>query len=147
MSEISNKLNNADFVFEVVMKVRSTEVDRTTRCLTVESMTALLSEARFSFLYSKSILEVNSDYQGFIITGTNIEILHRARVHDKLKFEVGVQNLQAQGGDFIFKVTRVQDSQETLVVAYAVMSFSMYDYRSNKLISLNPVIKEAFQQK
>ncbi|MEC7911096.1 MAG: hypothetical protein VYC46_05300, partial [Pseudomonadota bacterium] len=45
-------------VFETVMRVRHTEIDLGQH-VTIESLTALLSEARLRFLHAKGIKEIN----------------------------------------------------------------------------------------
>lgn len=62
MSTLSTNIEVAHFVFETVMRVRNTEIGLAQH-LTVENLVALLTEARFRFLYSKSIKEVNAEYQ------------------------------------------------------------------------------------
>ncbi|MGO1375278.1 MAG: thioesterase, partial [Psychrobacter sp.] len=57
MSKKELHFDNDLFVFETVMRVRHTEID-TGHHLTLESLTALLNEARLRFLYSRGIKEV-----------------------------------------------------------------------------------------
>ncbi|MFZ2553837.1 MAG: thioesterase, partial [Psychrobacter urativorans] len=59
-------LDEQIFVFETVMRVRNTEVD-IGQHLTLEALTALISETRVRFLYSKGIKEIDADYQGLIV--------------------------------------------------------------------------------
>ncbi|MCM3662659.1 hypothetical protein M3148_16970, partial [Georgenia satyanarayanai] len=102
-------------MFETVMRVRNTEIGLAQH-LTVENLVALLTEARFRFLYSKSIKEVNAEYQGLVINHIETQIFDRVRAREELLFEVGVQHLTDLGGDFVFKVSRMFDGS---LVAYA----------------------------
>ena len=68
----------------------------------------------------------------------------RVRAREELLFEVGVQNLTDQGGEFVFKVSRMFDAS---VVAYAVMGFVAYDYRQGKPIALSAALKEVLDVK
>lgn len=131
------------FVFETVMRVRHTEIGLGQH-LTMESMVALLTEARSRFLFSKGVKEINSEYQGFIITNIATHFLSRAKAREELLFEIGVQNLHETGGDFIFKVSRMSDASD---VAHAVMGFVVYDYRLNKEVPLTGALREAVETK
>ncbi|MFW2178502.1 MULTISPECIES: acyl-CoA thioesterase [unclassified Moraxella] len=144
MSEyIETDFQNAMFVFETVMRVRSADIG-IGQHMTVEAMVGLLAEARARFLYSKGIKEINNDYHGVVITDVATHILSRARAREELLFEVGVQNLSDKGGDFIFKVTRMYDGS---VVAHAVMGFVAYDYRQNKEIPMSKELREVLDIK
>lgn len=143
LSILSNEIEIAPFVFETVMRVRNTEIGLGQH-LTVENLVSLLTEARFRFLYSKGIKEVNTEYQGLVISHITTQILDRVRAREELLFEVGVQQLTEVGGDFVFKVSRMFDSS---VIAYAKMGFVAYDYRQSKEIPLPPAIKDALDVK
>lgn len=143
MADINNEFENANFVFETVMRVRNTEIG-IGQHLTIEAMVALLTEARARFLYSKGIKEISADYQGLVITDVATHFLSRVRAREELLFEVGVQNVTTKGGDFVFKVTRMFDSVD---VARAVMGFVAYDYRLNKEIALNDKLVELLDVK
>lgn len=143
MSDMDNEFENANFVFETVMRVRNTEIGLGQH-LTIEALVALLTEARARFLYSKGIKEINTDYQGLVISDVATHVLGGVRAREELLFEVGVQNLTSKGGDFVFKVTRMFDSSE---VARAVMGFVAYDYRLNKNIELNEKIRDLLDVK
>lgn len=51
LSTLSTNIEVAHFVFETVMRVRNTEIGLGQH-LTVENLVALITEARFRFLYS-----------------------------------------------------------------------------------------------
>ena len=131
------------FVFETVMRVRNTEID-VGQHLTLESLITLLAEARARFLYSRGIKEINSDYQGLIISDLQLNVVSRVRTREELLFEVGIEQISDKSGDMAIKVTRMYDGS---LVAKARKRFIQYDYRSNKAISFQNDIKEALEQK
>jgi acyl-CoA thioesterase FadM len=127
------------FVFETVMRVRHTEADAGQH-MTVESLTALLSEARLRFLYAKGVKEINADHQGLIIDKLQLDIVSRIRVREELLFEVGVEPIYDNGGNIILKVTRMHTGE---IVAKARQHFRGYDFNLNKVTKLDNTIKEA----
>lgn len=143
MTDQELKFDDEVFVFETVMRVRNTEID-VGQHLTLESLITLLAEARARFLYSRGIKEINSDYQGLIISNLQLNVVSRVRAREELLFEVGVEQISDKSGDMAIKVTRMYDGS---LVAKARKSFIQYDYRSNKAISFHNDIKEALEQK
>lgn len=129
------------FVFETVMRVRNTEID-STQYVTLEALTAQLSEARARFLYSKGIKEMNAEYQGLLTDNLQLSVNGRVRAREELLFEVGVESLDDNGGQIAIKVTRMYDGS---LVAQARMHFINYDYRLNRTVSMNELIKEALE--
>ncbi|OLF36688.1 MULTISPECIES: acyl-CoA thioesterase [unclassified Psychrobacter] len=130
------------FVFETVMRVRNTEID-VGQHLTLESLIALLAEARARFLYSKGIKEINAECQGLIVSNLQLNIISRVRAREELLFEVGIEQISDKNGEMAIKVTRMYDGS---LVAKARKSFVQYDYRSNRSISFNNDIEEALNQ-
>ncbi len=139
MTEFEVGLEDTNFVFETVMRVRTTEIG-IGQHLDIEALVALLTESRARFLYAKSIKEINADYHGLMTTYVTTRVLSRARAREELLFEVGVQHLTPTGGEFAFKVTRMSDGSP---VANAVMGFVAYDYRQNSEIPLSQSLRDA----
>jgi acyl-CoA thioesterase FadM len=127
------------FVFETVMRVRNTEI-AAGQHLTLESLTALLAEARERFLYSKGIKEINTDSQGLIVDHLQLSFSSRVRAREELLFEVGIERLSNDGGDIATKITRMYDGS---LVAKARQHFINYDFRLNKATTFNSAIKAA----
>lgn len=142
MSEMAIIPTPDKFIFETVMRIRHTEIDSGDN-LTMESLVALLTESRARFLHAKGLSDVNVGSQGLIITDIATSFLNRAKVREALLFEVGVQNIHTNGGDFIFKVSRMNDM---FVIANAQMSFVMYDFLSNKVIALTPQLRQTLTE-
>ncbi|MBH0096964.1 thioesterase [Psychrobacter sp. NZS113] len=140
MSRKELDFDNDLFVFETVMRVRHTEVD-IGQHLTLESLTALVTEARARFLYSKGIKEINADYQGLIIDELQLNIDGHVPLRDQLLFEIGVEPLyDDDGGNIVIKVTRMHTGE---TVAKARLHFLSYDFRLHKVTALNNTLKEA----
>lgn len=135
-------LDEQIFVFETVMRVRNTEVD-IGQHLTLEALTALISETRVRFLYSKGIKEIDADYQGLIVDDLQLNIVSLVRAREELLFEMGVSLLSGDGGNITTKVTRMYDGS---TIAIAQQHFVNYDYRFNKVTTINNSIKQALNQ-
>ena len=135
-------LDEQIFVFETVMRVRNTEVD-IGQHLTLEALTALISETRVRFLYSKGIKEIDADYQGLIVDDLQLNIVSLVRAREELLFEMGVSLLTGDGGNITTKVTRMYDGS---TIAIAQQHFVNYDYRFNKVTTINNSINQALNQ-
>jgi len=127
------------FVFETVMRVRHTEIDLGQH-MAVESLTALLSEARLRFLQAKGIKDINSEQQGLIIDQLQLDIISRIRVREELLFEVGVEPIYDNGGHIVIKVTRMHTGE---IMAQSRQHFVNYDFSLNKVVKLDKTTKEA----
>ncbi|WP_227692941.1 thioesterase family protein [Psychrobacter immobilis] len=133
---MSNQELNFDdgiFVFETVMRVRNTEIDMGQH-LALESLTGLLTEAMQRFLYAKGIKEINADHQGLIINELQLNVFSCVRAREELLFEVGVEPLYDNGGNIVFKATRMHNGE---IVAKARQHFVNYDFRLNKVTTLD----------
>lgn len=131
------------FVFETVMRVRSTEIDIGQQ-LRSEALVAMFSEARARFLYAQGIKEIDSNYLGILVTDLATKYLSRARAREELLFEVGVTNLDEKGGDIAIKVTRMYDGSE---VAVGKFGFVCYNYITNAVVPLTLEMRELFGPK
>lgn len=139
MSDQELTFDDGVFVFETVMRVRNAEIDAS-QYLTLESMTALLAEARARFLYSKGIQKMNADHQGLMVDYLQLTIISQVRDREELLFEVGVEQLSDDDGLLAVKVTRMHDGS---LVAKARKHFVNYDYRLNTISTITSSIQEA----
>ena len=139
MSDISITLDDNVFVFETVMRVRNTEID-VGQHLTIEALTAILVEARARFFFSRNIKDINADYHGLTANDIVINIVSRAKAREELLIEVGVAELSDEGGNLMFKVSRMGDMS---LVAKAKLHFVSYDYRANQIVPMSDVMKDA----
>lgn len=92
------------------------------------------------FFYSKGIKEIDADYHGLIIDELQLSIVSRIRAREELLFEVGVEPLYDNGGTIVIKITRMHNGE---TVAKARQHFVNYDFRLNKSIALDKIMKEA----
>lgn len=81
MTEFEVGLEDTNFVFETVMRVRTTEIG-IGQHLDIEALVALLTESRARFLYAKSIKEINAGYHGLMTTYVTTRVLSRARARE-----------------------------------------------------------------
>ncbi|ALF59582.1 thioesterase [Psychrobacter urativorans] len=139
MSDQELTFDDGVFVFETVMRVRNAEID-VSQYLTLESMTALLAEARARFLYSKGIQAKSADHQGLMVDHLQLAIISQVRAREELLFEVGIEQLSDNDGQLAIKVTRMYDGS---LVAKARKHFINYDYRLNKISTITSCIQEA----
>ena len=139
MSDISITLDDNVFVFETVMRVRNTEID-VGQHLTIEALTAILVEARARFFFSRNIKDINADYHGLTANDIVINMVSRAKAREELLIEVGVAELSDEGGNIMFKVSRMGDMS---LVAKAKLHFVSYDYRANQIVPMSDVMKDA----
>ena len=142
MSNQALDFDDGVFVFETVIRVRSTEID-VGQYMTIEAMTSAISEVRARFFYSKGIKEINADYQGLVVDNFCLNMLTRVRAREELLFEVGVSGLSCDGGNLTTKVTRMYDGY---IIAVAQQHFVNYDYRFNKVTVLNNTLKQALNR-
>lgn len=139
MAQEALKFADDVFVFETVMRVRSTEIT-IGRQVSIEAMTSMLSEATARFFYAQGIKEINAVYHGLLVTDSCCQFLSRAKAREELLFEVGATNLTEKSGDIAIKVTRMHDAS---MVVLAKFGFVNFDYRSNKVVALDDTVKEA----
>lgn len=131
------------YMFETVMRVRSTEIDIGQQ-LRSEALVAMFSEARSRFFYAQGIKEIDSNYLGILITDLHSKFLSRARAREELLFEVGVTNQNAKGGDIVIKVTRMYDNSD---VAFGKFGFVCYNYITNQVVAMTKEIERLFATK
>ena len=139
MSEKKLDVDDEFLAFETVMRVRHAETDAN-QYLTLEALTALLTESWLRFLYAQGIKEVNADYQGLIIDELQLNIRSRVKVREELLFEVGIKPSYDNGGHVEIKVTRMHTGE---LVAHAKKHYVNYDFRLNKVTALDSTIKKA----
>ncbi|WP_230655738.1 thioesterase [Psychrobacter sp. I-STPA10] len=127
------------FIFETVMRVRSTETDFG-QYMSIQALSTNFIEAMKRFFYSRGIKDINTDYQGLVVNNMTISSISFVRAREELLYEVGVSDLAAETGNIVIKVSRMFD---TSIVAKASMQFANYDYRLNQLIPLSQTIIDA----
>ncbi len=131
-----------DFVFETVMRIRGTEVD-VGQYLTMHALASILAEAKSRFLYSKGITDVDSSYQGLVVTDVSVNLPERVLCREELLIEVGVPNIDEKEAIFKYKVSRMYDGSE---VARASMNIANFDYRYHKFVAMPKRMIETLEQ-
>ncbi|CAM4087357.1 thioesterase [Psychrobacter arenosus] len=139
MSKQALGFTDGIFVFETVLRVRSTEVD-TSQYMTIEALTAILVEVRSRFFYAKGIKEIKGGHQGLVVDDLTLVMHRRVRVREDLLYEVGIVNVTYEAGCLAIKVSRMGDRS---LVAQASLHFVNFDYRLNHIIAMNAGTKEA----
>ena len=129
------------FVFETVMRVRQAEVG-VSQHLSLEALTAQLTEARARFFFAKGIQDVETSHQGLVVDHAQLSIKSIVRVRETLMFEVGVAQWCDNGGSIAIKVTRMLDGT---LVAMAHQHLINYEYRLHKAVPLGHCTKEALE--
>lgn len=129
------------FVFETVMHVRHTEIDAS-QYLTLESLTALLAEARERFLCSKSSDARDVDDQSLIIDSLQLSISSRVCAREALLFEVGVEPLSDGDGNIVTRISRMNDGSS---VAKARQHVINCDFCVNEAPSLDNTAKDRLE--
>lgn len=124
MSNQELDFDDSLFVFETVMRVRHTEIDRSQH-ISFEALTALLCEARHRFLHAKGIQDINADHRGLIIDGIQLTTNSRVRAREELLFEVGVEPLYDNGGHMIIKISRMYGG-EVVAKARIILSATIF---------------------
>lgn len=140
MSRIQLSFPENVYIFETVMRVRSTEIDIGQQ-LRSEALVAMFSEARARFLYAQGLKEIDSNYLGILITDLATQYQSRARAREELLFEVGVTDLNQYGGDIVIKVTRMYDQSP---IALGKFGFVCFNYITNSVTKLTNEMKEIF---
>jgi len=122
------------FCFRTEMNVRNSDINGA-RHLGNDALVAMLSEARSRFLYAQGIDDSGSETSGPGIIVTDLATLYKAEAHarDRLRFEVGLADLNKYGGDIVFRVSRPADDS---LIALAKYGFVFFDYAAGKVVPI-----------
>ncbi len=136
-------VEESEFVFETVMRVRNTEVG-VGQYLTIDSLTSILTEAQSRFFYSKGIEDMNDDSQGLIITDMAINFPEMVSAKEELLIEVGVPKINKKQATMKFRVNHMHNMT---IIAKACMTLVNFDYQKNKVVSMSAYMLEHLEQK
>jgi|TARA_B110000211_G_scaffold68114_1_gene78643 acyl-CoA thioesterase FadM len=117
------------FTFETVLDVRVTEINYGNH-VGNDRMVSLLHEARLRFLRSYGFGEFNIAGLGIMVTDLMVEFKSESFVGENLKFEVGVNDFNKYGCDFIY---RVSCADEGRLVTLAKTGIVFFDYDERKI--------------
>ncbi|WP_435979356.1 thioesterase [Psychrobacter sp. DM4] len=143
MSSQSLVLDDRVFVFETLLHVRAIEVN-INQYLTLESLSALLVEAREQFLHFKGVKDISGAHQGLVVDKLQVHIISRARVREALLFEVGIEQVEDNGGSIAIRVVRMSDNS---LIAKSRQHFVNYDYRLQKITTIDETLKQLLTPK
>lgn len=136
-------VKDSEFVFETVMRVRNTEVG-VGQYLTIDSLTAILTEAKSRFFSSKGLEDINEESQGLIITNMAINFPEMVRPKEDLLIEVGVPKINKKQATMKFRVSHMQNMT---IIAKACMTLVNFDFQKNKAVAMSAYMLEHLEQK
>jgi acyl-CoA thioesterase FadM len=120
------------FTFETVLDVRVTEINYGNH-VGNDSMVSLLHEARLRFLRSMGFSEFNIGGLGLMVTDLMVEFKSESFVGENLKFEVGINDFNKYGCDFIYRVTCADEGR---LVTVAKTGIVFFDYDERKIAKI-----------
>jgi acyl-CoA thioesterase FadM len=96
-------------------------------------MVSLLHEARLRFLRSFGFGEFNISGLGIMVTDLMVEFKSESFVGENLQFEVGVDDFNKYGCDFIYRVTCADEGR---LVTLAKTGIVFFDYDERKIAKI-----------
>ena len=142
MSRIRLNFDDRVFTYETLIRVWATDITVGAQA-SPEAMVTMLSEARARYLNAQGIMEVESDFDGILITDLATEFVSRALAHQELIFEVGLSGKNKYGGDIVIRVTRREDGSD---VMRAKFGFVCYNFYTNQVIPVTEKINKLFHE-
>ncbi|MFC7294449.1 thioesterase family protein [Marinobacter aromaticivorans] len=140
MARIKLSFPDDVFCFETLMQVRTTDINSANH-LGNDALVSMLSEARAQFLIHYGTPEGDGSGEGIIVTDLATMYQSESFFPEMLRFEVGVMDFNKYGGDFVFRVTKVESGQP---VALAKYGFVFFDYRQKKVIPMPESFRSRF---
>jgi acyl-CoA thioester hydrolase len=120
------------FTFKTVLDVRVTEINYGNH-VGNDRMVSLLHEARLRFLRSFGFGEFNISGLGIMVTDLMVEFKSESFVGENLQFEVGVDDFNKYGCDFIYRVTCADEGR---LVTLAKTGIVFFDYDERKIAKI-----------
>lgn len=117
------------FSFKTLMDIRVTEINYGNH-VGNDRMVSLLHEARLRFLRSLGFGEFNIAGLGIMVTDLIVEFKSESFVGENLLFEVGVNDFNKYGCDFIYRVTCAEEGR---LVTLAKTGIVFFDYDERKI--------------
>ncbi|MCY1268090.1 Long-chain acyl-CoA thioesterase FadM [compost metagenome] len=128
------------YCYHTVLTVRTTDINGGGH-LGNDAMISMISEARARFLYECHITEgVDANGIGYVATDLATTYRAEAFARDKLRFDMGMMDLNKYGGDIVFRVTRIEDGK---LIAMAKTGFVFFDYRARKVVPIPEEVRKA----
>ena len=120
------------FTFKTVLDVRVSEINYGNH-VGNDRMVSLLHEARLRFLRSLGFSEFNIGGLGLMVTDLMVEFKSESFVGENLQFEVGVNDFNKYGCDFIYRVTCADEGR---LVTLAKTGIVFFDYDERKIAKI-----------
>ena len=128
------------FIFETRMQVRITDINGASH-LGNDALISMLSEARARFLAEYGFREDGDDGTGIIVTDLATMYQSESFYPEVLRFEVGLMDFNRYGGDFVFRVTKMDSGQ---AVALAKYGFVFFDYHQRRVVPMPEAFRSRF---
>ncbi len=136
-------VEESEFVFETVMRVRNTEVG-VGQYLTIDALTSILTEAKSRFFSSKGIEDMDDNSQGLIITDMAINFPEMVKAKEDLLIEVGVPKINKKQAIMKFRVNHMH---KMIIIAKACMTLVNFDFNKDKVVPMSAYMLEHLEQK
>lgn len=119
----------ASLPFATEITLRATDINYAGH-LGNDRLVSLLQEARIRFLADRELEEMRMFGLGLVITDVAVVYESEAFRGERLRFEVGVNDFNRYGCDFVFRVTEVSSGR---AVARAKTGMVFFDYDQRKV--------------
>lgn len=107
-----------------------------------EQLIALLNEARVRFMRSRGLDQTLAGKHSFINADLAVIYKAEAKYADTLVIEMAAQDFNRYGCDFVYRVSRKQDS---VLIAIAKTAMLCFDYEQGKLSEVTQDFAQLFQ--
>ena len=135
MARVKLNLDGVEFLFCTELDVRITDINYG-RHVGNDAMLGLLHEARLRFLAHYGFSEEDIGGPGLLMGDAVVQFKAVAYRGDRLKVEMGVQDVERRTFDLVYRVVREGDGA---VVALAKTGLVGFDYGSNRPAELPAV--------
>lgn len=140
MARIKLEFPDNAFCFETRMPVRITDINGANH-LGNDALISMLSEARAQFLVEYGIEEADQNGMGIIVTDLATMYQGESFHPDLLRFDVGLMDFNKYGGDFVFRVSKVETGQP---VALAKYGFVFFNYQTREVTAMPESFRARF---
>lgn len=142
MARIALDFADSLFCFETTIEVRITDVNAG-KHLGNDTMISLISEARAQFFHHYGHPADSDAAVNVIVTDLATIYRNEAFARDRLRFQIGLDDLNRYGGDVVFRITRVGDEA---LIALAKTGFVFFDYTQSRVAPMPADFRAQFPQ-
>lgn len=129
MARVTLQYPDALFTFSVVLPVRLSDVNAANH-LGNDKMATMISEARDAFFVAHGLREGMDNALNTVVTDQVIVYRAESRPRDRLRFDIGLTDLNKYGADVIYRVTRESDA---LRIADAKTGFVFFESKPGRI--------------